>query len=182
MRNNANEFLQYIAANEQRLKRNLRKNITYDAEIFDDVYQTAIIKVYDSIIRQDLYVEDFEKYFFISSKFEFINTDRKKRQQRNMSDDVCKADLLIDDVQEDNSEEITKIYNETKDYISYEYGDKEAEIFLSYYWNKINTGRTSYRAVADEYEISVKDVASIIIKIKNDFKNKNIKLNDLLYK
>ena len=179
--NNAKEFLEYVAANEIRLKQNLRKNVTYDADIFDDVYQTTIIKIYDSIIRQDLYVEDFEKYFFIGSKFEYINTDNKRRRQRNVTDDENKAHCIMDDCSDDRSEEISKIYAETEDYLKYEYGERDAQIFLTYFWNRINHGRTSYRAVAEEYNISVKEVAEIIRGIKADFANKNIKLNNLLY-
>ncbi len=179
---NADEFLQYVAANEKRLKNNLRKNVTYDPEIFDDVFQTAIIKIYDSMIRQDLHIEDFEKYFFIGSKFEYINTDNKRKKIRNVTDDESAATTTIDDTQEDTSEEISKIYAETEDYLIYEYGEKNANVFLSYYWAKINTGRTSYRAVADEFQISVKEVSGIIKTIKSDFQLKNIKLNNLIYK
>lgn len=179
---NANEFLQYVAQNQSRLKQNLRKNVTYDPELFDDVFQTSIIKIYDSMVRQNLYVEDFEKYFFIGSKFEYINTDNKRRKLRNVTDDESAATWQIDESIEENSDEISRIYDETQDYLIYEYGEKSANVFLSYYWNKINTGRTSYRAVAEEYQISVKEVSPIIRTIKSDFQTKNIKLNDLLYK
>ena len=178
---NADEFLQYVAANEKQLKQNLRKNVTYDPEIFDDVFQTSIIKIYDSMVRQNLYVEDFEKYFFIGSKFEYINTDNKRKKMRNVTEDESTAIWEIDDYEDDRSDEVSKIYSETQDYLIYEYGERDANIFLSYYWNKINTGRTSYRAVAEEYNISIKEVSSIIRTIKNDFQTKNIKLNNLLY-
>ena len=32
------EFLQFVAKNEARLKKNLQKNITYNPDIFDDVF------------------------------------------------------------------------------------------------------------------------------------------------
>lgn len=180
--NNAQEFLEYVAANEKRLKHNLKKNITYNDELFDDVFQTTVIKIYDSIIRQDICIDNFERYFFIGSKFEYINQDNKCKKIRNVTDDVSKTHCIIDDENEDHSEEIRKIYAETEDYLRYEYGDEEAEIYLSYYWNKVNSGRTSYRAVADEFNLSIEEVGDIIRKINADFRNKNIKLNNILYK
>ena len=65
------EFLKYVGDNIERLKHNLRKNITYDEDIFDDVIQDSIIKVYNAIMNGTR-IDDFEQYFFIASKFEYI--------------------------------------------------------------------------------------------------------------
>lgn len=81
----AQEFLEYVAKNEKRLKKNLRKNITYDPYIFDDVFQDSIIKVYDSIMNGTV-IEDFEKYFFIASKFSYFNADNKNKRNIKQND------------------------------------------------------------------------------------------------
>ena len=86
----AQEFLEYVAKNEKRLKKNLRKNITYNEELFDDVFQDSIIKVYDSIMNGTI-IEDFEKYFFIASKFTYFNADNKNKRNIKQND----RDLLF---------------------------------------------------------------------------------------
>lgn len=177
---NANEFLQFVADNEKRLKQNLKKNVTYDPDIFDDVFQTTIIKIYNSIVKNDLRIDNFEKYFFIGSKFEYINTDNKRKNLRNLTVDETSAHTLIEEETEDRSEEISKIYKSTEQYLKETYGEQRTEIFLAYYWLRIQTGRTSYKAISQDYEISVKDVSAIIKEINADIKGKNIKLNNLL--
>ena len=41
------QFLNYVGQNIKRLKKNLKKNITYDDGLFDDVFQESIIKIYE---------------------------------------------------------------------------------------------------------------------------------------
>ena len=79
------EFLEYVAKNEAKLKKNLRKNITYNPELFDDVFQDTIIKVHNAIMKGQR-IEDFEKYFFIASKFQYINEDNKDKKRKQNSD------------------------------------------------------------------------------------------------
>lgn len=178
---NANEFLKFVADNETRLKQNLKKNVTYDSDIFDDVFQTSIIKIYNSMVKNDLHIDDFEKYFFIGSKFEYINTDNKRKKLRNVCEDESSAHSIIDDVREDKSEVISEIYKSTEKYLRDTYGERQAEIYLAYHWLRIESGRTSYKYISAEYEMSVKEVSAIIRSINADFKSKNIKLNNLLY-
>ena len=79
------EFLEYVANNEAKLKKNLRKNITYNPELFDDVFQDTIIRVHNTIMKGQG-IEDLEKYFFIASKFQYINEDNKDKKRKQNSD------------------------------------------------------------------------------------------------
>ena len=91
------QFLNYVGQNIKRLKKNLKKNITYDDGLFDDVFQESIIKIYDSIVKNNKDVGDYEKYFFISSKFNYIirqNQERKRINNRINIDDYMKILLL----------------------------------------------------------------------------------------
>ena len=65
------EFLDFVVKNEKRLKKNLMKNITYDENIFDDVFHDTILKVYETIVTKgdECNIKDYEQYFFIASKF-----------------------------------------------------------------------------------------------------------------
>ena len=166
--NNAREFLQYIADNERRLKHNLKKNITYDDALFDDVFQTTIIKVYDSIVKNDKMVDDFERYFFISSKFEYILKDNRKKKANAITDDVDAAKFICDStVDEEYDSELCELLTTLKQYLFNAYGEFESNVFLDYYTMKADK-KCSYKMIADEYGISIKDTCRIIKKIKSD--------------
>ena len=90
------EFLQFVADNEARLKKNLRKNITYNEDIFDDVFQDSIIKVYNAI-EKGARIKDFEQYFFIASKFCYINQDNKSKNRLKNEDREIFCDLDQDE-------------------------------------------------------------------------------------
>lgn len=141
----AQEFLEYVAKNEKRLKRNLRKNITYDPYIFDDVFQDSILKVYDSIMNGTV-IEDFEKYFFIASKFSYFNADNKNKRNIKQND----RDLLWNishglennrgDISEDAKRVIDEIVTEDNEWEKKE--DKNENInklfkFISEKLNKV---------------------------------------------
>ncbi len=167
--NNANEFLEYIAANEKRLKKNLRKNITYDDDIFEDVFQTAILKVYDSIVRNDKWIDDFEQYFFISSKYLYILHDNRRKKAKAIHDDLSVIrDNMLDDVRDtERDDEIKLIVNQLTDYLKTTYGEQAAEIYLTYYRLK-TMDKCSYQDISLRFGVGVKYVTEIIQTIRSD--------------
>lgn len=166
--NNANEFLSFIAKNEKRLKHNLKKNITYDANIFDDVFQNTIVKVYDSIVKNDRIVEDFERYFFISSKFEYILQDNRAKKAKNVTDDIESAkDICFEDSNENTDEEMCALLSELTSYLKENYGETNAAIFLDYFQMK-SEKKCSYKKIADDYNLPTKIVCKLINGIKSD--------------
>ena len=58
------DFFQYVIEHEKELKYALRKNITYDAEIFDDVTADTIIRIAEYIINKQVFIKDFKGLFF----------------------------------------------------------------------------------------------------------------------
>lgn len=89
------EFLRFVVAHERELRRALRKNVTYDPEIFDDVFSDAIVKVHDAIASgRD--VGDYRQYFFVAAKFEYINRDNINRRDRNRAQPLEAADGIAD--------------------------------------------------------------------------------------
>lgn len=167
--NNAREFLDYIAANEERLKRNLRKNISYDSEIFDDVFQNTIIKIYNSIVKNDRWVENFEKYFFIASKFEYILTDNRRKKAKKIHLEVSdKQREILDESDEilESEEAVSKKYKRFVEYLHDEFSKEEADVYLAYYLRRVVNRRTSYQQIADEFNLTLKEVSQIIQKIK----------------
>lgn len=166
--NNGHEFLEFVAKNEGRLKRNLRKNVTYDNDIFDDVFQTAIVKVYDSIVRNDKWIDDFEQYFFISTKFEYILHDNRARKAKAIHDKIDAISTMYDEERdEERDEEIADIVKRLEDYLIKIYGERDADIFLRYYRMK-SQDRCSYIDISEMTGLSIKTVTEIIQKIKAD--------------
>lgn len=187
----AREFLEYVAKNEKRLKKNLRKNITYNPEFFDDVFQDTILKVYDSIMRGTV-ISDFEKYFFIASKFQYINVDNKHKKhmkqndneilyrishgmennKNNMSDDGKR--LINETIENDNEwkekEDKNNRINDLFKFISKRLNEvftpAEADIYLIYYRLKSEKQGISYEKMARITGRSFSEISQIIQKIK----------------
>lgn len=89
------EFLRFVAAHERELRRALRKNVTYDPEIFDDVFSGTIVKVH-AAIAAGREVRDFRQYFFIAAKFEYIHRDNLRRRDRDRTAPLEAADAVAD--------------------------------------------------------------------------------------
>lgn len=167
-------FLEWVGSNMERVKKNLRKNITYDPDIFDDVIQSSILRVC-SAIQSGTRIDDFEQYFFIASKFEYINTSNRKRRERSRRD----ADMLWDishgsrrDTFEDcgddgtRDERIRSLFRYMSDRLNEVFPPDECDIFLIYYRLKAEKAGVSYRKMAQITERDVKEIGNIIQKIK----------------
>jgi len=169
------EFLKFVAKNEARLKNNLRKNITYNEDLFDDVFQDSIIKVYNAI-EKGARIKDFEQYFFIASKFCYINQDNKmKNRQKNDDREIfCEIDQDERFAEFDNNwqikEERNNRINELMKYLSQRlnevFSPRECDIFLIYYRLKSEKAGVSYKKLARILETDVKEVTNIIQKVK----------------
>ena len=87
----AGEFLHFIAENRAELWRAVRKNITYDPNLFDDAMAAAVVKVYNAI-ESGRDVADFKQYFFMAAKWEYINTDNATRRRKANNAPLSAAD------------------------------------------------------------------------------------------
>lgn len=85
------EFLCFIAENIKQLRRAVKKNITYNPDIFDDVINTAIVKVHNAI-EAGRDVADFKQYFFTAAKWEYIHTDNATRRKAAINAPLSAAD------------------------------------------------------------------------------------------
>lgn len=185
------EFLEYVARNEARLKRNLRKNITYNEDLFDDVYQETILKVHSAIMNGTR-IDDFEQYFFIASKFCYINEQNKERKKQDSSDrdilwnishgyetnrnDVSNdakriiEDITVEDdewrVQEERNERINELMKYLSKKLNEVFTPAETDIFLIYYRLKSEKAGVSYKKMAKITEKSFSEISQIIQKIK----------------
>lgn len=164
----AKDFLNYIAHNEKELKYILAKNITYDKDIFDDVFNDTIIKVYNSILKNGTEVNDYKNYFFTSLKWTYVLADnRNKKYKSNSVRDYFDNNDMIEE-ETDEEERFTKIVDtiETiKDEIKAKYGEWYTTVFFEYYQSKSTEG-CSYQKLAAKLGITVKQIQMIIREIK----------------
>lgn len=168
----AREFLEYVAKNEARLKKNLRKNITYNENIFDDVFQSTIIKVYDRIMKGTV-IKDFEQYFFIASKFEYINEDNKIKKRQKVEDREIDTDddrFAEEDnawkIKEERNENINDLFKFLSKRLNEVFTPAEADIFLIYYRLKSEKAGISYHKMVKITGRKFSEISQIIQKIK----------------
>lgn len=178
MSNNADEFLKYVADNSQQLKRNLRKNITFDGELFDDIFGETIIKCYDSIVKQNMFVEDFEKFFFIASKFNFIQAQNKKRRQESRRidiEDYRQKEVAEEQEEADEERPVPTKYIKVCETLSQYFGDDRKNLFLDFYNQKVSGNPVNLEELSDKYslrkefiETSIKQMTRFLKKNCND--------------
>ena len=170
------EFLQYVARNEARLKKNLKKNITYNPDIFDDVFQDTIIKVYDRIMK-GVTIKDFEQYFFIASKFQYINEDNKVKKRQKVEDREIDTDddrFAEEDngwkIKEDRNEKINELFRFLSKRLNEVFTPAEADIFLIYYRLKSEKAGISYHKMVKITGRKFSEISQIIQRCKRFIK------------
>lgn len=168
-------FFEWISDKENisKARKALAKNTTFNPDIFDDVFQDTILKVYNSIMNGND-VRDFKNYFFIALKFNYIIKDNqtKSKQKKIIRfdwEDVDKYDC----VDESNVEELelkeqleTMAYGKLRIILTETFSKKEADLFLNYSLNKAKNGLYSYKTVAPYFGMEATEVAKTILKIK----------------
>ena len=180
------EFLKYVAEHMDRLKHNLRKNITYDPDIFDDSFQDSIIRVYNAIMNGTR-IDDFEQYFFITSKFDYIVKDNKKKNRLKNDDSDLLSDIshgMLQDIfyaddedwkiKEEKSDKINELFKFLAHRLNEVFSPAEADIFLIYYRLKSEKAGVSYKKMAKITDKSVQEITNTIKAIKKFIKSDKI--------
>ena len=166
------EFLQFVAKNEARLKKNLQKNITYNLDIFDDVFQDTIIKVYNAI-EKGTRIKDFEQYFFIASKFQYINEDNKVKKRLKAEDGSIDGEderfAEFDKswkIKEERNERINELFRFLSKRLNEVFTPAESDMFLIYYRLKSEKAGISYHKMTKITGRKFSEISQIIQKIK----------------
>ena len=81
-----NDFMMYVHNNLDALNYALRKNITYDPDLFDDVTADTLCRIAEYIMRNHVFIKDFKGMFFLSAKRQYIAEQNKKRDRDSKSD------------------------------------------------------------------------------------------------
>ena len=196
-----NDFYQYIIRNEKQLKQEVRKNITYEEELFDEAYSDTIVKVANAILVNHKIIEDFRYYFFISFKQNFIQLQNKKRKIdklktygfkdcegliiENFDNELCfSSNRCLCNKHEERYERIRILFKWLADYLEEHFPPNEVDIYIVYYFLKVGKNRVSYKKMADIYDVELKYITNVIQNIKRFVKNDEIiikKKEEILY-
>lgn len=171
-------FLNYVAANTKRLKNNLRKNITYDPNIFEDVFNETILNVYDYLKRTNRVIKDFEQFFFICSKNKYIQEDNKERARKEAFDwdfiDNHKETLVDDSNEKEREEKLTNInvfFQKICERLEGLFPDNEVDVFMIYYKLKTTKNKVSYKKMAHITNTNITYIAQVIKTIRDYVRN-----------
>lgn len=181
------DFYLYITRNEKRLKQEVRKNITYEQELFDEAYSDTIVKVANAILSNHKVIEDFRYYFFISFKQNYIQLQNKKRkaERTNVYGYDGYEPMAPDDAEtEQRYERIRTLFKWMAEYLEQYFPPGEVDIYIVYYFLKVGKNRVSYKKMADIYGVEVKYITGVIQNIKRFVKNDetiNRKKEEILY-
>lgn len=182
-----NDFYQYIIRNEKQLKQEVRKNITYEEELFDEAYSDTIVKVANAILVNHKVIEDFRYYFFISFKQNFIQLQNKKRKIDKLKTygyKDCEGLIIEDYDNEQRYDRIKILFKWLSDYLEEHFPPNEVDIYIVYYFLKVGKNRISYKKMADIYDVELKYITNVIQNIKRFVKNDKIinkKKEEILY-
>lgn len=182
-----NDFYQYIIRNEKQLKQEVRKNITYEEELFDEAYSDTIVKVANAILVNHKVIEDFRYYFFISFKQNFIQLQNKKRKIDKLKTygyKDCEGLIIENYDNEERYERIRILFKWLSDYLEEHFPPNEVDIYIVYYFLKVGKNRVSYKKMADIYDVELKYITNVIQNIKRFVKNDEIinkKKEEILY-
>ena len=182
-----NDFYQYIIRNEKQLKQEVRKNITYEEELFDEAYSDTIVKVANAILVNHKVIEDFRYYFFISFKQKFIQLQNKRRKIDKLKTygyKDCEGLINEDYDNEERYDRIKILFKWLSDYLEEYFPPNEVDIYIVYYFLKVGKNRVSYKKMADIYDVELKYITNVIQNIKRFVKNDEIinkKKEEILY-
>lgn len=80
------DFMLYVWNNLDALNYALRKNITYDPDIYDDVTADTLCRIGEYIINKKVFIKDFKGMFFLSAKRQYVAEQNKKRDRDSKND------------------------------------------------------------------------------------------------
>lgn len=169
----AKEFLEWISIekNAREMKKALAKNITYNQDIFDDIFQDSIVKVYNSIMNGNE-VKDFKSYMFITLKFNYINKDNQIKNRQKVEvrfepndnmDFIDESDLE----EEEFKDRLTTDSIKTLEQILLEnFTEKDVYLFTQYFKLKVVKYNLGYKELSAMTGTNIRYIANLISRMR----------------
>ena len=199
------EFFDWLTDKENyRLARKaLAKNITFDEEIFDDAFQTAIVRTANNILSNGAYISDFQNYFFMCCKFIYIDMDNKKKNRYKKEDSdyfmniwtnndkkvmPCDYQQYYRDICIDNSnavlekeamdDRIRELFKFIHERLEETFTPQEVDIFMLYYRLKSEGKGISYKNLAQIMGVATNRINVTIVAIRK-FIHEDAEINEM---
>ena len=185
------DFMLYVWNNRDELNKAIKKNITMDDELFEDVTADTLARIGDYIINKKQFIRDFKSMYFMAAKRQFIAEQNKKRDRlkcsnRDFFDNIFNGlekrekksdldvyyDMLDDDVMdgERKAERTHRLFKYLEEKLNEVFEGNEVDIFLIYFRLKSEKKGISYKKLADIMDKDVKYITKTIVKIKKYIK------------
>lgn len=150
-------FLQWVADNQGEMKKALRKNCTFDPDLFDDVFSETIINVHSTIVKNNREIDNIKNYFFLALKWKYQTRQNQKRkhQSATFTPDDWESLGGLDDTEEREAVEqrevsICDALTIMRECLVEEFGEEMTELFFSY-WGQKTVGGASYQKVLEHH-------------------------------
>ena len=184
-----NDFFEFIIKNEKMLQKALKKNITFDPDIFDDVTADTICRIAEYILNKQVYIKDFKNMFFMAAKRQYISEQNKKRKRQQLENRDF-FDNIFNGLEKREKQEDLNIYREMlfmqedimrnddkynkvrelltfiEERLSNVFLPVEIDIFLIYFILKSNKNGISYKKLSELTDIDLKYITVTIQKVK----------------
>ena len=185
------DFMLYVWNNRDELNKAIKKNITMDDELFEDVTADTLARIGEYIINKKQFIRDFKSMYFMAAKRQFIAEQNKKRDKlkcsnRDFFDNIFNGlekrekksdldvyyDMLDDDVMdgERKAERTHRLFKYLEEKLNEVFEGNEVDIFLIYFRLKSEKKGISYKKLADIMDKDVKYITKTIVKIKKYIK------------
>lgn len=162
------KFLEWVGQNQKELKKALRANVDYDADVFEDAFADSILNVYNAIVRNNTDLESPKDYFFIAAKFCY-NAKRKRKQRER---EILIGEWQTLEIPDDNPEteesdrerqdEIKQSLKKARQILVEEYGEELTELFFTYWIGRTLKGGMQYKDIAEKLG---RDVSSVKMQL-----------------
>lgn len=160
------EFLTYVGENATRLKWNLSKNVSYEPDLFEDVFSYTILRIYDSIVKRGLEIQDPEQYFFNASRLNYLKMQERSRRRSRRHIDINEAWDISEEKELHANSDLEKIKAE----LECIFGEESTRIYLGYMRAKTE-GRISYKTYSERMGIEESKLARVCMNIKRYLRN-----------
>lgn len=185
------DFMLYVWNNRDELNKAIKKNITMDDELFEDVTADTLARIGEYIINKKQFIRDFKSMYFMAAKRQFIAEQNKKRDKlkcsnRDFFDNIFNGlekrekksdldvyyDMLDDDVMdgERKAERTHRLFKYLEEKLNEVFEGNEVDIFLIYFRLKSEKKGISYKKLGDIMDKDVKYITKTIVKIKKYIK------------
>lgn len=150
-------FLQWVAQNEKEMRKALKKNCTYDPDIFDDVFSETIVTVYNTIVKNNREIDNIKNYFFLALKWKYQTrqNQKRKRQAEEFIPENWEMFGGVDDWEqtaeiEQRQINICDALSVLREALIEEYGEEMTELFFQY-WQMKTEGGASYTKLTSNH-------------------------------